>query len=239
MKMKKLILVIGFFALQSCETVNQILQNAPVNGGLSTTQIAAGLKEALSIGAQKGAGQLSAVDGFFANAAIKILMPPEAQNVEKTLRSVGLGSVIDDAILSMNRAAEEAAKSAAPIFLDAVKNMSIADAVGILKGGDFAATDYFKQNTSSALTAAFSPVINNAMAKVNVTKYWNDVFSVYNKFSSKPIDTDLGAYVTSKALNGIFYAVGQEEQKIRKDPLARVTELLKSVFGSSLAQGNG
>lgn len=235
--MKKVLLSVGILLSCSCETLQQVLENAPVNGGLSTTQIAAGLKEALSIGAQNGSSQLSAVNGFFANAAIKILMPPEAQNVEKTLRSVGLGSVIDNAILSMNRAAEEAAKSAAPIFLNAVKGMSIADAVGILKGGDFAATDYFKQNTTTALTAAFSPVINSAMEKVNVTKYWNDVFSVYNKFSSKPVETDLGAFVTSKALDGIFYAVGQEEQKIRKDPLARVTDLLKSVFGSSLAQG--
>lgn len=235
--MKKLLLSLAIVFSCSCETVQQVLESVPVNGGLSTTQIAAGLKEALSIGAQNGSSKLSAVDGFFANAAIKILMPPEAQNVEKTLRSVGLGSVIDNAILSMNRAAEEAAKSAAPIFLDAVKGMSITDAIGILKGGDFAATDYFKQNTSTALTAAFSPVINNAMEKVNVTKYWNDVFSVYNKFSSKPVDTNLGAFVTAKALDGIFYAVGQEEQKIRKDPVARVTDLLKSVFGSSLAQG--
>lgn len=235
--MKKLLLSLAIVLSCSCETVQQVLESVPVNGGLSTTQIAAGLKEALSIGAQNGSSKLSAVDGFFANAAIKILMPPEAQNVEKTLRSVGMGSVIDNAILSMNRAAEEAAKSAAPIFLDAVKGMSITDAIGILKGGDFAATDYFKQNTSSALTAAFSPVINTAMEKVNVTKYWNDVFSIYNKFSSKPVDTNLGAFVTAKALDGIFYAVGQEEQKIRKDPVARVTDLLKSVFGSSLAQG--
>lgn len=221
----------------SCETVQQVLENVPMNGGLSTTQIAAGLKEALSIGTQNGSNQLSGLNGFFGNAAIKILMPQEAQNVEKTLRSVGLGSVVDNAILSMNRAAEEAAKSAAPIFLDAIKGMSISDAVGILKGGDYGATNYFKQTTSTALTAAFSPVINKAMEKVNATKYWNDVFSMYNKFSSKPVETDLGAFVTTKALEGIFYAVGQEEQKIRKDPLARVTDLLKSVFGSSLAQG--
>ena len=202
--MKKVFLCLAIVLSCSCETVQQVLENVPMNGGLSTTQIAAGLKEALSIGTQNGSNQLSSLNGFFGNAAIKILMPQEAQNVEKTLRSVGLGSLVDNAILSMNRAAEEAAKSAAPIFLDAIKGMSISDAVGILKGGDYGATNYFKQSTSAALTAAFSPVINNAMEKVNVTKYWNDVFSMYNKFSSKPVETDLGAFVTAKALDGIF-----------------------------------
>lgn len=237
--MKKII-ICSFLVLtfSGCDTVQQVLNTLPVSSGLSTQQITDGLKEALTIGTQNSSSQLSAADGFFANAAIKILMPPEAQNVEKTLRSVGMGSLFDNAILSLNRAAEDAAKSASPIFIDAVKQMSITDALGILKGGDFAATNYFKDKTTSALTASFSPIINNSLKKVNATKYWNDVFSVYNKFALKPVNTDLGAYVTGKAIEGIFYQVGLEEQKIRKDPVARVTDILKTVFGSAQAQSN-
>ncbi|MGE7775653.1 DUF4197 domain-containing protein [Chitinophaga sp. NPDC101104] len=222
-----------------CETTQQILSTLPTTtttGQPNSFQIAAGLKEALSIGAQNSASRLSAPNGFFANAMLKILMPPEAQKVESTLRNLGMGNVVDKAILAMNRGAEEAAKSAAPIFVNAIKQMSITDAIGILRGGDFAATNYFKQKTTSALTTAFSPVINNALKKVDATKYWADVFTVYNKFSKTPVNTDLTAYVTERAISGIFHEVGAEEQKIRKDPAARVTELLKTVFGSSQAQ---
>ena len=235
--MKKIFLAVSMvIAFTGCDTLTQVM-NSTTGGGLSTEQITNGLKEALSIGTQNSTNHLSAVDGFFANAALKILMPQEAQNVEKTLRSLGMGSLIDNAILSMNRGAEEAAKTAAPIFLNAIKQMSITDAVGILKGGDFAATNFFKDKTTAALTASFSPVINNALQKVGATKYWTDVFNVYNKFSTKPVNTDLSAYVTGKAIDGIFYEVSLEEQKIRKDPAARVTDILKTVFGSSQAQG--
>lgn len=215
-----------------CETAQQVLGSMNTgSGALSSTEIAAGLKEALSIGTQNSASKLSAVDGFFSNAAIKILLPEEAQKVESTLRNIGLGSLVDKAILSVNRAAEEASKSATPIFVNAIKEMSITDALGILKGGDYAATDYFKGKTTAPLTAAFKPVIEKALAKTDATKYWNDVFTAYNKFTTKPINTDLSGYVTEKSLSGIFYEVGLEEQKIRKDPAARVTELLKKVFG--------
>jgi hypothetical protein len=235
----------GFFScllisllLTSCETSQQILNSLPttVGGQTNTTQIAAALKEALTIGTQNSANRLSAVNGFFANAALKILMPPEAQKVESTLRNVGMGSVVDKAVLAMNRGAEEAAKSATPIFVNAIKQMSITDAVGILKGGDFAATNFFKQKTTADLTNAFRPVIAEALKKVDATKYWGDVFSLYNKFSSTPVNTDLSSYVTEKAVAGIFLEVGLEEQKIRKDPAARVTDLLKTVFGSAAAQ---
>lgn len=235
----------GFFACilatllltsTGCETSQQILNNLPTYGQLSSTQIAAGLKEALTIGTQNSANKLSAANGFFANAALKILMPPEAQKVESTLRSVGLGSVVDKAILSMNRGAEEAAKSAAPIFVNAIKQMTITDALGILKGGNSAATNYFKDKTTAALTTAFKPAISNALKKVDATKYWSDLFTVYNKFSSTPVNTDLTAYVTEKAIAGIFQEVALEEQKIRQDPAARVTDLLKTVFGSPQAQ---
>ena len=194
-------------------------------------QVVEGLKEALTIGTQNATKQLSAVDGFFANAAIKVLMPREAKNVEKTLRQIGMGSLVDKTILSLNRAAEDATKSATPIFVDAIKQMTINDAVGILRGGDSAATLYFKQKTTPALTVAFSPVIKQSLDKVDATKYWSQTFSVYNKFSTKQVNTDLTAYVTQKAIDGIFYQVALEEQKIRKDPAARVTDLLRSVFG--------
>ena len=164
-------------------------------------------------------------------------MPPEAQKVESTLRNFGLGSLVEKAVLSMNRAAEDAAKSATPIFVDAIKQMTISDAIGILKGGDFAATNYFKQKTTLALTNAFKPVISKSLDKVNATKYWSDIFTAYNRFTTNPVNTDLSAYVTGKAIDGIFHEVSLEEQKIRKDPAARVTDLLKKVFGSSAATG--
>ncbi len=240
--MKRTIIAASFailIAFSGCETAQQILNSLPSdgNGGsLTTQQIAAGLKEALTVGTQNSTSQLSSLDGFFKNAAIKILMPPEAQKVISTLQSVGMGSVVDKAVLSMNRAAEEAAKSATPIFVNAIKQMTITDAIGILKGGDHAATDYFKNKTTKALTTSFKPVVDNALKQTDATKYWNDVFTLYNQFSTTKINTDLNAYVTGKAIEGIFYQVGLEEQKIRQDPAARVTDLLKKVFGSSLAK---
>lgn len=200
-------------------------------GSLSTTDVISGLKEALNNGVNTGTAKLSAVDGFFANAAVKILMPPDAQKVEKTLRNIGLGKQVDDAILSMNRAAEDATKSAAPIFLNAIKQMSIEDAWGILRSGDTAATAYLRKTTTAALTNAFRPVIESSLKKVDATKYWNTVFTNYNKFSLNKINPDLSAYVTEKALAGIFYEIAQQEIQIRKDPVARTTDILKKVFG--------
>jgi len=209
------------------------LLNKAKGGSLSNDDIVAGLKEALSLGAQNGANKLSSVDGFFANAAIKVLMPPEAQKVEKTLRSAGMGKLVDDAILSMNRAAEEASKSAAPIFVDAVKTMSFQDALGILRGSDTAATSYLKGKTTTALTTAFRPVIESALEKTGATKHWKTVMDAYNKIPLvSKVNPDLSGYVTDKALTGMFFQVATEEQKIRKDPAARVTETLKKVFGS-------
>jgi hypothetical protein len=214
--------------------LDKMIQKAPnkSSGGLTNDEVVSGLKEALEVGTKKGTEKLSAVDGFFKDAVIKILMPPEALKAEKTLRNVGLGKQVDDAILSMNRAAEDAAKSAAPIFINAIRQMSIQDAFGILRGGDLAATNYLKEKTTASLTEAFRPVIENSLKKVNATKYWNTVFTTYNKFSSEKVNTDLAAYVTEKSMAGIFYQVGQEEQKIRKDPAARITDILKKVFGN-------
>ncbi len=210
------------------------LLNKGKGGSLSTEEIVAGLKEALSVGANNSASKLSAVDGFFANAAIKVLMPPEAQKVEKALRAAGMGKLVDDAILSMNRAAEDAAKSAAPIFLDAIKNMSFQDAMGILRGSDTAATGYLRSKTVPALTEAFRPVIEGALEKTNATKHWRTVFDTYNKLPTtfNKVNPDLAGYVTDRGLSGLFHQVADEEMKIRKDPAARVTDVLKKVFGS-------
>jgi hypothetical protein len=207
--------------------------NSNAGAGLSSDEIVRGLKEALTVGTQKSASKLSAADGFFKDAVVKILMPPEAQKVEKTLRSVGMGNLVDDAILSMNRAAEDASKSAAPIFVSAVKNMSISDALGILRGSDTAATSYLKKTTSPQLTSAFKPVIDTSLQKTDATKYWKTVTDAYNSLPTtfKKVNSDLSSYVTQKALAGIFYYVAQEESKIRKDPAAQATDLLKKVFG--------
>ena len=198
---------------------------------LSNNDIVSGLKEALQVGTERGTSKLASVDGFFKDAAIKILMPAEAQKVEQRLRSMGLGKQVDNAILSMNRAAEDASKSATPIFVNAIKQMSIQDAVGILRGGNFAATDYLKSKTTASLTEAFRPVIEQSVAKVDATKYWNTLFTTYNTFSTQKVNTDLAAYVTERALSGIFHQVALEEQKIRTDPVAQTTSILKKVFG--------
>src|SRR5215216_4580747 len=210
--------------------VQKILQNTPGKQSLSNEDIVSGLKEALSVGSNNASKKLSTVDGFFKDAAIKVLMPAEAQKAEKKLRNLGLGKQVDNAILSMNRAAEDAAKSASPIFINAIKGMSFQDALSILRGGDNAATNYLKDKTTISLTEAFRPVIENSLKKVDATKYWNTVFTSYNKFSAEKVNPDLSAYVTEKALVGIFYQVAQEEQKIRKDPLARTSDILKKVL---------
>lgn len=199
---------------------------------LSNDDIISGLKEALRVGTDNSSKKLSNLDGFFGDAAVKILMPDEAKKVEKTLRNVGMGKMVDKAVLSMNRAAEDAAAGVGNIFWDAIKSMSITDGLKILRGGDFAATDYLRSVTTRELTEKFRPVIEAALVKVDATKYWDDVFTNYNRFSKDKVNTDLTAYVTEKALSGMFYNIGLEEQKIRKDPAAQVTDILKKVFGS-------
>jgi len=213
-------------------SIDKILGKSGGKSVLSNEEIINGLKEALKVGTEKGANKVSAVDGFFKDAAIKILMPAEAQKAEKTLRNLGLGKQVDNAILSMNRAAEDAAKSAAPIFINAIKGMSFQDALAILKGSDNAATNYLKDKTTLSLTEAFRPVIESSLAKVGATKHWNTVFTTYNKLSADKVNPDLSAYVTEKALTGIFLQVAQEEERIRRDPMARTSDILKKVFSN-------
>jgi len=198
--------------------------------GLGNDDIVSGLKEALRVGTDSSSRRLSKLDGFFGNAAIKILMPPEAQGVERTLRSIGMGGMVDKAILSMNRAAEDAASGVGNIFWNAIRGMTVTDGLRILQGGDFAATEYLKQQTTAQLTEQFRPVINQSLGKVQATKYWNDVFSRYNMVARNKVNTDLSAYVTERALAGLFQTIALEEQKIRKDPAARVTDILRKVF---------
>lgn len=212
---------------------NNTNRNNSNNNNLSNSDIVAGLKEALRIGSQNAGNKLSVQNGYFGNALVKIVMPPEAQKIENTLRSVGLGSVADKAILAMNRAAEDAAKQAAPIFINAITSMSIQDGMQILTGGNNAATNFLKSRTTAALTAAFSPVIKNSLDKVNAPQLWNTVFSTYNSLplSQNKVNTDLTGYVTERALNGLFVTIAQEEQKIRTNPAAQVTSILQKVFG--------
>jgi len=206
---------------------------AGIGSNVSNTDVTNGLKEALRIGTQNAAGRLSAVNGFFGNALIKILMPPEAKKVETALRQIGMGSVVDKAILSMNRAAEDASAKAVPIFVNAITSMSIQDGISILKGGSGAATNYLKMKTTQALTDAFRPVIQNSLGKVGATALWGDVFRIYNQLPTtyNKINPDLTAYVTERALNGLFINIADEENKIRTNPAARVTDLLQKVFG--------
>jgi hypothetical protein len=198
---------------------------------LSNDDIINGLKEALRVGTDSSSKKLGKLDGYFADAAIKILMPAEAQKAEKTLRGLGMGNMVDKAILSMNRAAEDAAKGVGNIFWNSIKQMSITDGLQILKGSDTAATSYLKKTTTAELTGKFKPVIDSSLKKFDVTKYWADVFNAYNKVSLKKVNPDLTGYVTEKALSGLFYNIALQEQKIRKDPAAQVTDILKKVFG--------
>lgn len=207
-----------------------ITKSSSSTGNLSTDEIVSGLKEALALGAQKSTDKLSAPDGFFKDAAVKILLPKQVQDIEKKMKMFGMGKLIDNAELSMNRAAEDASKSAAPIFLSAIKQMTVTDALNILRGTDTAATSYLRKTTTPQLTSAFKPIIEESLKKVDATKYWKDVFTTYNRFSSSPVDTDINSYVTQKALDGIFHYVAVEEIKIRQNPAERVTDILKKVF---------
>lgn len=223
--------IIILFSFTGCDTARSILNSAG-NGNLSNQEVVQGLKEALQVGTDSATYHLGLLNGFYKDDMIRILMPPEAQKVEKTLRDVGLGSVVDKAVLSMNRAAEDASKYVGNIFLNAIKQMTIQDAFGILRGDNVAATNYLKQKTSAQLTSAFTPIISKSLDYTDATKNWKEVFTVYNRFSKTPVNTDLTAYVTQKALDGLFYHIGLEEQKIRKDPAARITDILKKVFAN-------
>jgi hypothetical protein len=217
------------------QQLKSLLNKAKETTGITQTkagqlEIVAGLKEALSSGVNKGVSELSMENGFLGNPLYKIVMPPEAQRVEKALRGIGLGSKVDEAILSMNRGAEDAMKKAAPIFMDAIRGMEINDAIQILRGPDTAATTYLRTATNLSLTNEFRPVIQESLEKSGAAKHWTTLMTSYNKISFQKVNTDLAGYVTEKALQAVFRQIAEQEKQIRKDPAARTTSLLKKVF---------
>ncbi len=212
------------------EVKNEVV--GPGKPALSNEEIIQGLREALNVGANNSAGSASKIDGYLKNARLFIPFPPEAEEMKTKLIKLGMKQKVNEFETSLNRAAEEAAKSAAPVFLDAIKNMSIGDGMAILKGADTAATKYLKDNTNAQLTAKFKPIVKDAIEKVKVTSYWNPLVTKYNKLPGvKKQNPDLEAYVTQRAIAGLFLLVADEEAKIRKDPMARVSDILKKVFG--------
>lgn len=214
------------------DIINQASNVVGSGNNLTNDEIVAGLKEALTVGTNNSTANASKINGYFGNPKIKIPFPPEAKKIEQQVRKLGMNKQVDDFVLTLNRAAEEAAKEAAPIFINAIKNLTIQDAMGILKGADDAATQYLKKNTSADLKTKFKPVVKKALQTVRITKYWNPIMTAYNKIPlHEPINPNLEEYVTQKAIDGLFVLIAEEELKIRKDPLARITDLLKKVFG--------
>ena len=233
--MRKFITVICLSAtLASCE----ILQNLPTGGygGVTESEAAMGIREALGQGLTKAVLQLNRTDGFFQDAFYKILMPPDARKIENTLRDLGMGRMVDKAILQINRAAEDAAGFAKPIFVDAVKSMTISDAIGLVRNGDTSATHFFRVKTTDKLIAAFLPVIRSSLDKLDATRYYTDVVNTYNNFPTtfKKINPDLPSFVTTRATDALFDLVAKEERNIRQNVAARTTELLRKVFGSRI-----
>lgn len=231
--MKKIFLL-GFVLFLTASSVNagfldDLLKGVgsrPLKEGLDDNTIISGLKEALSIGTEKAVKNVSQIDGYFGNEVIKILMPEKIQKVANVLRAAGFQKQVDDFVLSMNRAAEKAAPKATAIFIGAIKEMTFEDAKKILNGGDTAATEFFKAKTSAKLYDAFNPIISSSMNEVGVTKSYKEMMAKYEAipFVDKQ-SLNLDNYVTTKALDGLFFMVGEEEKKIRKDPAARATEL--------------
>jgi hypothetical protein len=236
--MKKffILLLIAILGIQQIDA--QFLKNAKKlinskNNGLTEKDAADGIKEALVNGTGESVKQVSVLNGYWGNPEIKIPFPAEAKEMESKLRTIGMGKKVDEFNESMNRAAEKAASEAKPIFLTAIKEMTVRDAVNIVKGTDNAATMYLKNNTSPQLIDKFQPIIKTSLDNVNATRYWSDLITIYNKIPMvKKMNPDLPQYVTQKAIDGLFIMIAKEELKIRKDPVARTSELLKKVFGN-------
>jgi len=230
--MSMVILLTAFPASAQLDRVYKELGLGGQGSGLSDAKIGSGLKEALHIGTENAVNFTGKTDGYFMNQAIKILMPEKLRTFEKGLRTVGYGPQVDEFVLSMNRAAEKAAPLAKQIFWDAIGQMTFDDVRKILSGNDTAATDYFKGKTTNPLTNAFKPIVSNAMNEVGVTRQYKELVGRYETIPFvKKESFDLDQYVVTKALDGLFLMVGEEEKKIRKNPAARTTDLLKEVFG--------
>ncbi len=231
-----LALVTGTYA-QIPGSLKGIADKVKGGGGLSNDEVVAGLKEALTKGAEASVSKGSSLDGFWKNELIRIPFPPEAEKMKATLNKIGMTKQVEEFELTMNRAAEDAAKEAFVILRDAVTGMSVGDGFAILKGGDRAATNYLVEKTSASLREKFAPIVANSTKKVALTSYWTPLANGYNKAGmltgGKAVDPDLDAYVTQKAIDGLFALVAQEETKIRQDPMARTSDLLRKVFGGN------
>ena len=229
--MKKIILSVALFSMtfSSCD----ILSKLPTGTGITEAEAGQGIKEALGQGLVKAVLNLNTTDGFFGSQFYKVLLPPDAVKIENTLRDLGMGRMVDKAILSINRAAEDAVGYAKPIFVSAIKDMTLMDAINIIKGPKDAATNYFKGKTREALLAAFLPSIKSSLDKVDATKYYGDIVNTYNNFPTtfKKINPDLPSFVVEKATDALFDQIAKEEANIRENPVARTTEILRKVFG--------
>jgi hypothetical protein len=236
MRNSSLLTLISLFFVFGCTSadISRILKEAGNSLPLTQQEVAGGLKEALVQGIQKGADSASRVDGFFKNDLIRIALPEDARRVENTLRQVGLGSEVDRVLLAINRGAESAAQEAKPLFINAIRQLTIQDAFNILKGEPDAATQYLRQSTESQLKELFQPRIQEALNQVGATKYYGDLANSYNSLplTNQKIDPDLNAYVTERAIDGLFKLVREEEKKIRENPLERSTALMKKVFAA-------
>ena len=234
--MQTLLLLFAFFFNSNAQiNVNNVIKtvHSAINSGtLSNADITAGLKEALTVGSNNAGASASKLDGFYKNTTIKIPYPAETKNMMSTLKNLGMQQQVDAFEKQLNRAAEDAAKKAAPIFVNAVQNLSIQDGLSILKGKNDEATQYLKKNTSTQLKGELQPIISASLNKMEITKYWKPLFTKYNKIPLvSKVNPDLNTYVTQKTMDGLFLLVAQEELKIRTDPAARVSNILKKVFG--------
>jgi hypothetical protein len=228
--------IILVVATPAAAQLDRLLKGLPTTQqpGLGDAKIVSGLKEALQVGTKNAVALTGKPDGFFGNAAIKILMPEKLKTLETGLRAIGYAPQVDELILSMNRAAEQAAPAASQIFVDAISAMTFDDATKILHGSDTAATEYFKDKTTDKLTVAFRPTVERAMNQVGVTRQYNALIGQAGNIPFFRTESyDLNQYVVGKSLDGLFHVLGDEERKIRTNPTARVTDLLKEVFGST------
>jgi hypothetical protein len=214
--------------------LSDLLKRIP-RSGISENEASQGIKEALTQGVTKAVLNLNKTDGFFGNELYKLLLPPDARKAETTMRRIGLGKQVDKAILAINRGAEDAVGSATPIFVKAIKEMTVTDALNIVKGNRDAATQYFKRKTSEDLIAAFAPPVKSSLDKTYATKYYTDIANTYNRLPTtfEKINPDLTSYVVTKAVDALFDQVAREEANIRSNPLARTTDILRKVFGSN------
>jgi len=230
--MKRFLILILVFNLTACAELQQVVNQLPQSGGvLGNVDIASGLRQALDLGIDKQVSKLTAKDGFFKNELVKILLPDELKKIDKALRNIGLGSLADEGLKVLNRAAEDAVKEATPIFVNAVKDITFADAKNILLGQDDAATRYLTGKTQTALYNKFKPVINNSFSKVGADQIWSNLINKYNTIPfTNNVNPDLTSYVTEEALKGVYTMIAVEEKEIRTKLSSRSTDLLRKVF---------